>query len=106
MVQEAYTPQGGKIGAVAQLAERGTPNPAVGGSSPPCPAWKKAMGKIRDFLNGVRSELRRVAWPDRKLITKATISVIIFSLVVGVYLWVLDLAFTKLLSLIFALRGA
>ncbi|HHJ63561.1 MAG TPA: preprotein translocase subunit SecE [Aquifex aeolicus] len=64
------------------------------------------MGKIRDFLNGVRSELRRVAWPDRKLITKATISVIIFSLVVGVYLWVLDLAFTKLLSLIFALRGA
>jgi len=64
------------------------------------------MGKIRDFLQGVRSELRRVAWPDRKLITKATISVIIFSLVVGVYLWMLDLAFTKLLSLIFALRGA
>jgi len=64
------------------------------------------MGKIRDFLNGVRSELRRVAWPDRKLVTKATISVIIFSLVIGVYLWVLDLAFTKILSLIFALRGA
>ncbi len=64
------------------------------------------MGRIRDFLNGVRSELRRVTWPNRKLVTKATISVIIFSLVVGVYLWVLDLAFTKILSLIFALRGA
>jgi len=63
------------------------------------------MQKIKDFLKGVRSELRRVSWPDRKLVTKATISVIIFSLVVGVYLWVLDLAFTKILSLILALRG-
>ncbi|RLJ71619.1 preprotein translocase subunit SecE [Hydrogenivirga caldilitoris] len=64
------------------------------------------MEKLKVFLQGVRSELRRVTWPDRKLVTKATISVIIFSLVVGVYLWVLDLAFTKILSLIFALRGA
>jgi len=64
------------------------------------------MGKLKEFIQGVRSELRRVTWPDRKLVTKATISVIIFSLVVGVYLWVLDLAFTKILSLIFALRGA
>ncbi len=64
------------------------------------------MGKLREFLQGVRSELRRVSWPDRKLVTKATISVIIFSLVVGIYLWVLDIAFTKVLSLIFELRGA
>ncbi|MDQ7038564.1 MAG: preprotein translocase subunit SecE [Aquificota bacterium] len=64
------------------------------------------MGRLKEFLQGVRAELRRVTWPDRKLITKATISVIIFSLVIGVYLWVLDLAFTRILSLIFALRGA
>jgi len=64
------------------------------------------MGKLKEFLQGVRSELRRVTWPDRKLVLKATVSVIIFSLVVGVYLWVLDLAFTRIISLIFALRGA
>ncbi len=64
------------------------------------------MGKLKDFLQGVRSELRRVVWPDRKLVTKATISVIIFSLAIGLYLWMLDIAFTKLLSLIFTLRGA
>ncbi len=64
------------------------------------------MERLREFLKGVRTELRRVTWPDRRLVTKATISVIIFSLVVGVYLWVLDLAFTKILSLIFSLRGA
>ena len=64
------------------------------------------MRKLKEFLQGVRSELRRVTWPDRKLVIKATISVIIFSLVVGVYLWVLDLAFTRILSFILALRGA
>ncbi len=66
----------------------------------------KVMQKLRDFLKGVRAELRRVTWPDRKLVVKATVSVIIFSLVVGVYLWALDLVFTRILSLIFALRGA
>jgi len=64
------------------------------------------MEKLKDFLKDVRSELRRVTWPDRRLVLRATISVIIFSLVVGVYLWVLDLTFAKLLSLIFTLRGA
>jgi len=64
------------------------------------------MGKISEFLRAVRSELKRVSWPDRKLVTRATISVIIFSLIIGVYLWVLDLAFTKILYAIFSLRGS
>jgi len=64
------------------------------------------MGKLRNFLSSVRNELKRVVWPGRKLVTKATISVIIFSLAIGIYLWVLDLAFTKIISLIFELRGA
>lgn len=64
------------------------------------------MRRLKEFLEGVRSELRRVAWPDRKLVLKATVSVIIFSLVIGIYLWVLDLAFTRILSLILELRGA
>ncbi len=64
------------------------------------------MNKVKEFLKGVRAELRRVTWPDRKLVLKATVSVIIFSLIVGVYLWVLDLAFTKLVAFIFSLRGS
>ena len=64
------------------------------------------MNKLFDFLKEVRSELRRVSWPDRKLVTRATISVIIFSLAIGIYLWVLDLAFTRVLYIIFSLRGS
>ena len=66
----------------------------------------KAMGKISEFLKAVRAELNKVSWPQRKLVTRATVSVIIFSLIIGIYLWVLDLAFTKILYAIFSLRGS
>ena len=64
------------------------------------------MDKLKDFLLGVRDELKRVVWPSRETVIKATISVIIFSLVVGVYLWILDLSFTKIISFILSLRGS
>ncbi|GAB6066422.1 preprotein translocase subunit SecE [Aquifex pyrophilus] len=64
------------------------------------------MDKLREFLTGVREELKRVVWPKRETVIKATISVIIFSLVVGVYLWILDLGFTKIISFILSLRGS
>lgn len=64
------------------------------------------MDKLKEFLLGVREELKRVIWPPKNTVIKATISVIIFSLVVGVYLWILDLAFTKIISFILSLRGS
>jgi len=64
------------------------------------------MDKLKTFLLGVREELRRVIWPPKNTVIKATISVIIFSLVIGVYLWILDLAFTKIISFILSLRGS
>ncbi len=86
------------------MAERGTPNPAVGGSSPPRPAgWK--MERLKDFIKSVRKELDKVSWPQKNLVIKATISVIIFSLFFGISLWVFDLAFTRLIHLLLSLRG-
>ncbi|HIP43193.1 MAG TPA: preprotein translocase subunit SecE [Aquifex aeolicus] len=64
------------------------------------------MERLRNFLTGVKDELKRVIWPRRELATKATISVIIFSLVVGIYLWILDIGFTKIISFILSLRGS
>ncbi len=64
------------------------------------------MEKIKDFLKGVRQEIRRVSWPDKKLVTKATISVIIFSLFIGIYLWLLDIGFTRMIHFVLSLRGS
>ena len=64
------------------------------------------MEKLTEFLKGVREELKRVVWPKKDIVVKATISVIVFSVIIGVYLWILDLIFTKIISFILSLRGS
>ena len=43
------------------------------------------------FLADVRAELRKVTWPDRAQLRQATIAIIIFVLVIGAVIAVLDL---------------
>ncbi len=63
------------------------------------------MERIRQFLVSVRQELYRVSWPEKKMVIKATVGVIIFSLTFGISLWVFDLVFTRLVHFLLALRG-
>jgi len=63
------------------------------------------MEKIKNFLRGVRQEINRVSWPDKNLALKATISVIMFSLIFGTYLWLLDIAFVRIINFLLSLRG-
>ncbi|WP_448583687.1 preprotein translocase subunit SecE [Thermocrinis sp.] len=63
------------------------------------------MERIKNFLKGVKQELNKVSWPPRSLAFKATVSVIIFSLIIGFYLWILDIAFVKILNFLLSLRG-
>jgi preprotein translocase subunit SecE len=52
---------------------------------------------IRDFLTDVRSELMKVNYPSRQETTGSTTVVIIFSLIVSIFLYVVDLALIRLL---------
>ena len=52
------------------------------------------------YLIGVRSELAQVVWPKPMEVIKLTALVIVISAVVGVYVGLLDLGFTKLIGLI------
>jgi preprotein translocase subunit SecE len=49
--------------------------------------WNRA----RVFLVEVRNELKRVTWPTRKEVYAATVVVILFSMLLGIFLWVVDL---------------
>lgn len=51
-----------------------------------------------DYLRGVRQEISKVVWPKREEIVKLTLTVFIISGVIGAYVGVLDLAYTKLLE--------
>jgi preprotein translocase subunit SecE len=47
--------------------------------------------RSRTFLTEVRNELKRVTWPTRKEVYAATVVVILFSVVLGTFLWIIDL---------------
>jgi preprotein translocase subunit SecE len=50
--------------------------------------------RIRRYFDEVWSELRKVSWPTRVQVRNLTVLVFAISLVVGVYITVLDSVFT------------
>jgi len=52
------------------------------------------------FLKEVRGELNQVTWPPQKEVVRLTGTVVLISLIVGVYIGILDLLFTKLIQLL------
>ncbi len=56
---------------------------------------------VIEFLEGVREELKRVIFPSRELVIRASIAVVVFVTFFSLYLWILDLIFVKLISLVF-----
>ena len=59
----------------------------------------RKIGEGRSFLSEVKAELKKVTWPSRKEVYSTTIVVIATSIFFGFYLWGLDLAFSRVLSL-------
>jgi len=52
------------------------------------------------FLQQVIAELRKVTWPTRQEVVRLTVTVILISIIVGVFIGGLDFIFTSLLQLV------
>jgi preprotein translocase subunit SecE len=52
------------------------------------------------FIGEVVSELRRVVWPTREETTRLTIMVLAVAAAVGVFLGLVDIGFSRLISVI------
>jgi len=46
--------------------------------------------KLRNYLQGVRNEVKRVSWPTRQEVISFTILVIILVFVLTLYIWGVD----------------
>ena len=79
--------------------EQVKPAPVRSGESTGIKAW---WDNGRTFLTEVRNEMRRVTWPSRKEVYSTTLVVIATSILFGFYLWGLDLAFSRVMSLVLA----
>jgi preprotein translocase subunit SecE len=86
------------------LVEHRSPKPGVGGSSPSWPDFANTMKKgniiqrMRAYLSEIRSELKKVTWPNMNDLQKTTIAVIVLSIIIGIYLQVVDISFQKLVQ--------
>ena len=58
------------------------------------------MTRIRRYLDEVWSELKKVSWPTRDQVRNLTVLVFAISLVVGVYITILDTVFRGFISVI------
>ncbi|HPZ22234.1 MAG: preprotein translocase subunit SecE [Bacillota bacterium] len=61
---------------------------------------KKLLRNLFVFLKNVRRELKKVHWPNRRELTTYTAIVLISVAVVGAIIWVVDLGYQQLLTLI------
>ena len=60
------------------------------------------IARLREFVRGVRSELRKVSWPNRDQLRQSTLVVIIIVLTLGVYVAAWDFVFGTLARFIFS----
>jgi preprotein translocase subunit SecE len=56
--------------------------------------------KAINFIKEARAELRKVTWPNRKQLISSTIVVIITVALVAVFLGIVDLVFSRLVTII------
>ena len=60
---------------------------------------KKIFNKIAKFIKESVSELKKVIWPNRKELKNSTITVISTIIIVSIFIGLVDLIFTNLLTL-------
>lgn len=54
----------------------------------------------QNFAADVVGELKKVTWPSRKETTRLTLIVIVISLIIGVYIGIIDILLAKTLEII------
>ena len=73
---------------------------AVDGTLPPAPENKAvtAVRNIPSFYQAVMIEMRKVTWPEVVDVRRATVAIIIFVLLLGLFIYLLDTALGLILG--------
>jgi preprotein translocase subunit SecE len=58
--------------------------------------------RLVSFIREAKAELKKVTWPGKQQIWHSTLIVIIFTLLVSIYLGVIDMVLTGILSSVFS----
>ena len=58
------------------------------------------IDQAKEFFEQAKGELKKVTWPTREETVKTGIAVLVFSVVMAIYLGVVDMALSRLVALI------
>jgi preprotein translocase SecE subunit len=67
---------------------------------PPSAPENKAVSAVRgipSFYQAVMAEMKKVTWPEPADVRRATIAIIAFVLLLGLFIWLLDVVLQQLL---------
>ena len=68
--------------------------------APPTAPENKAVAAVRgipSFYQAVLAEMRKVTWPELPDVRRATIAIIVFVLLLGLLIWLLDVVLQQVL---------
>ena len=55
--------------------------------------------RIKKFFKNLKSEFKKIVWPNRSQLVKQTIAVLLISLLLGAFIWLIDLGAKSLVGL-------
>ena len=59
-----------------------------------------ALKDMKEFAEGVQVEMRRVTWPDREQLRNATAVVLVFVVILGLIIGLMDAVFSGIVQFI------
>ena len=59
-----------------------------------------ALKDMKEFAEGVQVEMRRVTWPDREQLRNATVVVLVFVVLLGLVIGLMDAVFSGIVQFI------
>ena len=61
------------------------------------------MYKIKEYFKSIKIEMNKVSWMTRNQVVNSTIIVGVFSFIVAIFLFVLDLGLSEIINVLFNL---
>lgn len=63
------------------------------------------MQKIKEFLDGVRTEMKKVSWPEQQELIDNTIIVVVFTIIITTFIFGVDQVYSTVLDAIYSFGG-
>lgn len=61
---------------------------------------KKDSSRVKTWYEGLKSEFRKIIWPDRETLVKETVAVVVITAILGVLISIFDAAILEGINLL------